>query len=152
LTRLVETIARRNLARDVHDDGLPFPVLDQLLLPKMPVHELFRELHARIIDDRRIRLQAAIERHGDRPRTREDLRIFDRDFVTDGIGADRGIPLHKVQRVAMKVSGSIEPVFTVEVRNVDHQRIFFPMADRVSHIRVVGRARNLVHVDHATRV
>src|SRR4051812_47072328 len=88
---IVQTLARRNLAGDVDDDRLAFPALDQLLLPKMPVHELFRELHARIIDDCGVRLQAAIERHGDRPWTSEDLRVFDRDFVTDGIGADRRI-------------------------------------------------------------
>src|SRR5215217_5695881 len=124
---VVQTLARWDLAGDVYDDRLAFPVLDQLLLPQMAVHELFGEFHARIIDDRRIRLEPAIEGHGDRPRTREHFGIFDRHFVADCISADRRITLDKMQRVAMKISSPIEPVFSVEVRDVDNQRIFLPM-------------------------
>ena len=87
-----------------------------------------------------------------RPRTREHLRILDRHFVADGVGTDRRVTLHQAQRVAVEVPGSIEPVLAVEVRHLDDQRISFPAADRVAHVGIVGRALDLVQVDHATRV
>src|SRR5262245_50808767 len=42
--------------------------LSVCLLAKMPVHELFRELHALELQDLRILFQPPIERHADRPR------------------------------------------------------------------------------------
>ena len=45
---------------------------------------------------------AAIEHHAHLPRTREDLRILDRDFVVDVIAVGQRIALHDVQRVAVK--------------------------------------------------
>src|SRR5262245_45979192 len=77
----VQTITRRNLPGDVHDQRLAFPVLDQLRLPKMSVHELFGELDTRIVEHRRVLLQAPIERDRNGPGPRDRLGILNRHFV-----------------------------------------------------------------------
>src|SRR5882672_3318422 len=42
----IDLLTRRDLARDVHDDGVALPVFDQLLLAKMSIQELFDKLLA----------------------------------------------------------------------------------------------------------
>src|SRR6476660_10574548 len=98
---LVELVSGRNLSSDVHAHRLAFPVLHQLLFPKVPVHELLCELDAVVVEHGRIRLEPAVERHRDGPRTAEDFRVLDRDVVADRIGADRRETLNEMQRFAV---------------------------------------------------
>src|SRR5262249_27489077 len=88
----VQFVARRNFAGDIYAHRLAFPVLDELLFSKTPVHEFFRKLDARIIEHGRVRFQPSIERHRNRPGLGERLRIVDRHFVANRIGRDRRIP------------------------------------------------------------
>src|SRR5439155_9466776 len=87
---LIQAIAGRNLALDVDGNRLAFPMLDQLRLAEISIQELFRKLDTLIIEQLNILLQTAIDGHRDFPGRREDLRIFDGHFVTEGIGRDRG--------------------------------------------------------------
>ena len=93
----------------------------------------------RILEELRIRFQAAIERHRDSPGTRKDFRIFDRHFVANGVRSDRREAFNEMQRFAVEIAGPVEPVLVVEIRHIDDQRIPLPAADRMTHLRIVGR-------------
>src|SRR4029077_15047288 len=82
---LIETVARRDLAGDVDRHGLALPVLHQLLFPQVAVHELLDELVAAELEELHVRLDAPVERHGDPPRPREHVGIFDRHVVLDDV-------------------------------------------------------------------
>src|SRR5262245_3807432 len=131
---VIELLTRRDLPRDVNDDGVSFPALHQLLLAQISVQELFDEFDAAILHELRVRLQAAIQRHGDSPRAGKGLRILDRHLIVDGVWADRREALDQVQRVAMEIPGPVEPVLAVEVRHIDDQRVPFPVAHGMPHI------------------
>src|ERR1700674_610590 len=83
---LIEGVAGRHLAGDIDRHGIAFPVLDQRLLAKISVHELLDELVAAKLEQLDGRLYATIERHGDAPRPREDLGVFDRHLVLNDVG------------------------------------------------------------------
>src|SRR5689334_12372536 len=70
------------------------------LLAQFAVHQLFDELDALELHQLRVRLDAAIQRHGDLPRPRESVRIFDRRLVPDVIGAAHRVTLGHFQLVA----------------------------------------------------
>src|SRR5439155_8132751 len=86
---IVELISGWNLACDVHDDGLPLPALDQLLLAEISPQELFDKLHAAVFDNLRVGFQATVEGHRDFPWARKDLRILDRHLVMYGVTRNR---------------------------------------------------------------
>src|SRR5881397_34010 len=98
----IQLFPRRNLARDVHDNGVPLPALHQLLLAKIAIEELFDKLDAAVLEELHIRLQPAIEGHRDLPRPREDFRIFDRHFVADGVRRDRREAFDQMQGITME--------------------------------------------------
>src|SRR5262249_25838810 len=81
-----QPLAWRYLARDVNRHRLAFPVLHQLLLAQMSVQEFFREVDAGIVEELDVGLQPSIDRHRDRPRPCEDVRILDRRFVSQRVG------------------------------------------------------------------
>src|SRR6266853_1211045 len=82
---LIEAIAGRYLAGDIDRHGIAFPALDQRLLAKISVHEFFDEFVAAKLEKLHVRFHATIERHGDLPRPREDLGVFDRHFVPNDV-------------------------------------------------------------------
>src|ERR1700737_5275995 len=90
---LIEPVTGRHLASDVDRHGLAFPVLNQLLLTKTSVHELFDEFVAAKVEKLHVRFHPTIEWHGDPPRPSKDLRIFDYHFVpNDASGHGRRGP------------------------------------------------------------
>jgi hypothetical protein len=63
----------------------------------MPVHELFDELHAFEFHHLSILIQPTIDGHAHLPGSRKHLRIFDGDFVGEGVRAEGRVPLDHVQ-------------------------------------------------------
>src|SRR6266853_3262134 len=126
---LIEAVTWRHLASDVDRHGLAFPVLNQLLLAKTSIHELFDEFVAAEVEKLHVRLHPAIEWQGDPQRPRKDLRIFDRHFVPNDVRRHRREALHQVQRVAMEVPGAVEPTPLVEIRHVDDEGVSVPTSD-----------------------
>src|SRR5947199_7259512 len=86
---IVELISGWNLACDVHDDGLPIPALDQLLLAEISPQELVDKLHAAVFEKLRVGFQSTVEGHRDFPWARKDLRILDRHLVMYGVTRNR---------------------------------------------------------------
>src|ERR1041384_3821152 len=72
--------------------GASFRLITRLL-PKTAVHQLFGELHALVLEQPRVLFDATIERHADLPGTREPLRIFNRRFIGERVGAARRVAL-----------------------------------------------------------
>src|SRR5437879_10758786 len=114
---LIEAVAWRHLASDVDRHGLAFPMLNQLLLAKTSVHELFDEFVAAKVEKLHVRLHPTIERHRDPPRPSKDLRIFDRHFVPNDVRRHRREALDQVQCVAVEIPGAVEPTPVVEIRS-----------------------------------
>src|SRR4029077_18666711 len=86
---LIEAVTRRYFASDVNRHVLAFPVLHQLLLAKTPVHELLDEFIAAKVEKLHVRFHPTVERHGDPPRPRKNLRIFDGHFVPNDVSRHR---------------------------------------------------------------
>src|SRR5262245_51283583 len=83
---VMELVAGWNLARDVDDHRFSLPPPNERLFADVPVQEFLRKLDAGILDELRVRLEAAIQRHRDLPGPREHLRILDGDLIPNGIG------------------------------------------------------------------
>src|SRR5262249_1438666 len=140
---LIEEISGRHLTGDVDRHRITFPVLDQRRLAKISVHELLNEFIAAELEKLHVRLDAPIDRHGNAPRAGEYVRILDRHLVPDDVGRPQREALDQVQRVAMKIPGTIEPGPIVEIRHIDEKYISVPSSDRMAHPGVVGRADGL---------
>src|SRR5262245_54847756 len=80
---LMDLLGRRTFSRNVDNYGLAFPTLDQLLLPQVPVQELFYEIDTVIFEDLRTGFKTSVKRHRDLPRPCKHLRILDRGFVVE---------------------------------------------------------------------
>src|SRR5712691_11727056 len=117
----------------------------------LAVYQFFHKLYALEIQKLRVLLLTPVERHGHLPGTREDLRVLDGRLVRDHIRAGARVTLHHVERVAMIIPGPIEPGLVVHSGYVDHQRVAFPVADRLPHPGVDGSSARVFHIDIAHR-
>src|SRR5207244_12802376 len=119
-----------------------------------PVHQFLHELYAFEVEELRVLLDAAIERHADLPRPRERVRILDRGFVRDDVGTRARQAFHDVQLIAVEVAGAIEPALIVEALRIDDERFAFPLADRLAHPRIDGRRSRVLqtHVTNPARI
>src|SRR5204863_6429306 len=106
---------------------------------------LFDKLHALVLDELRVFLEAAINRKADLPRPRVELWIFDRRFVADRVWTDQCVALDDVQLLGLIIAGAIEPRLSVEARHVDDQRVALPLAARPSHPGVDRALAGAVH-------
>src|SRR6266516_3461099 len=147
---VMKLISGWNLACDVHNHGLTFPALDQLLLAEISPQELFDKLHAAVFEKLRVGFQATVEGHRDFPWAHRDLRILDRHLVMYGVTCNRREAFNQMHGVAVKIAGPVEPVLAVETRHVDDQCIAFPAADRMTHVGIVGWRLDLIEVDRAS--
>src|SRR4249920_677048 len=86
-----------------------------------------------VLEQLSVLLFMSIEEHAHLPGPREPLRILDRGFVPDVIRSRRGVALDDMQRIAVKITGSIEPGLIVEVGDVDDERVAVPSAAGVAH-------------------
>ena len=91
----------------------------------------------------------AVERHAHFPGPRENFWIFNCRFVLNHIRAGARVALDNVQRLAVKVSGPVEPGLVVESRHIDDQSFAFPVADRLSHPGVDWRRTRILQKDIA---
>src|ERR1700752_2878191 len=105
------------------------------LFAQMPVHHFLDELHALELQKLSVLVVPSIERHSNRPRPCENLRILDRGPVIDAIRPGRRKSLHDMERFAVKIACPIEPRLVVEARHVDDERVTLPAANRLSHPR-----------------
>src|SRR3989442_1136693 len=119
------------------------------LLAPLTVQQLLDELHALEIHELRVLLQTPVEGHADLPRAREDFGVFDRGLVREDVGARAPVAFNDMQRVAVEVTGSVEPALIVEARHVDDQRVSFPVADRLAHPRVYRSGAGIFQIDVA---
>src|ERR1700737_2474635 len=79
------------------------------MLPVWAIQHFLDKLHTLEIQDLGVLFLAPVQRHADFPGARKDARVFDRCLVRNHIRAGARIPLHYVQLVAVKISGTIEP-------------------------------------------
>ena len=89
----------------------------------------------------------AVERHGDLPRPREDLRVLDRRFVLDVIRLRHGVALGDLERFAVVIAGAIEPALIVEAAGLDDERAAVPRPDRLPHPRIDLRRPGILQID-----
>src|SRR5262249_56709333 len=118
----------------------------------MSIEELLGKLDARVLEELNTGFQTAVERHLDSPRPRKSFRILNRHLVANGIGIDGGKAFDKVERSAVKIPGSVEPILAVEARHVNDQCIALPVSDRMTHDCIVCRPLDFIHMDRARRV
>src|SRR5262249_15106736 len=118
----------------------------------MSIKELLGKLNAGVLEELNIGFQTAVERHLDSPRPRKSLRILNRHLVVNGVGIDGGKAFDKVERSAVKIPGSVEPILAVEARHADDQRIALPVSDRMTHVCIVWRPLDFIQMDRARRV
>src|SRR5262249_26655437 len=71
------------------------------LLELLERRQWIPESQALVLEDFEVLLDAAVQRHADRPRPREHLRIFDRRLVLQMVRADRCVSFNDVQLVAV---------------------------------------------------
>src|ERR1700676_1451622 len=102
------------------------------------IQQLLGKLDADVFQELRILVHPAIQRHGDLPWPREDLGVLDRGFVRQMVGPRGRITFGHVQRVAVKVSGPVEPGVFVEARDVDDEGLSIPAASRPPPPKFVG--------------
>src|SRR5258706_12090375 len=74
------------------------------VLPVLAIQQFFDEFRASEFHQPRVFLYMTVKRHVDLPRARKHLGIVDCRFVLENVGADRRIPLHDTQCVAMEIS------------------------------------------------
>src|SRR5215470_8709892 len=115
----------------------------------MSIKELFGKLDAGVLEELNIGFQTAVERHLYSPRPRKSFRIFNRHLVANGVGIDVGKAFDKVERSAVKIPGSVEPILAVEACHVDDQRIAHPVSDRMTYECIVWRPLDFIQMDRA---
>src|SRR5215471_13439599 len=87
----------------------PLPGIFASLLPLvLAVDKIADELLALEVAELHVRLDAAIQRHADRPRAGVDVWILDCRLVRKMIGIGTPDPLYDVEAVGMVVAGAIE--------------------------------------------
>src|SRR6185503_15899300 len=97
---------------------------------ELAVEQRLGELHAIELEQPRIGLGAPIERHADRPRPAEGLRILDRRLVLHHVLVDERVTLRDDHRRAVVIAGAVEPRL-LEVRvDLDDERVAVPRAVR----------------------
>src|ERR1700691_6153135 len=108
------------------------------LLRELAVYQFFGELHTLEIHQPGVLFHMPIQRHPDLPWTGKYLWILDRRFVPKNVRAARSVAFDHVQRVAMIIPRPVEPRALVQSGDVDHQRVPFPVAYRLSHPGIGG--------------
>ena len=152
---------RRRPTPAAHVELLPQPHLIGSLLV-FSEDQILHELLALELAKLHVRLDAAVQRHADLPRTRVHVRILDRGLVPEVIGPGPRDAFDDMQAVGMEVSGPVQEsrvhgaLFVHgpdrsahEPGAVDDQRLALPAPVRPSHPGIGGRGLLAVHVDGA---
>src|ERR1700733_2459744 len=106
-----------------------------------------------VFEQGRVLIRVPMQIHADGPGSGERLRIGHGSLILHHVRAGASVALHHLQRVAVMVARSIEPGLIVEIGDIYHEGVTFPVAARVSvpelEIAVVSL---LVHVNGADHV
>src|SRR5260221_14586274 len=78
-------------------------------LAPLAIDQLFHELHALEIQDRRTLLLASVKRHADLPRASEHLGVLNSGLIRNHIGPNTNGTLHHVQRIPVKIAPPVKP-------------------------------------------
>src|SRR6516165_3026842 len=100
---------------------------------QVSVHQLLDEFDALVFEELSVLFLPAVEGHRDFPGAGKYLWILDRCLVGQVIRTAACITFDHMERVAVEVSGAIEPRLIVEARDIDDERVAFPMPARPSH-------------------
>src|SRR6516165_5532757 len=100
----------------------------------MAVDQFFGERHTFELQELRVPVQAPVQGKTHFPGTRENSGVLNGGFVLDEVGTGRRIALGYMQRIAMKISGAVEPCFVVKVGYNDDQSVPIPMPDGPAHV------------------
>src|SRR5712692_7593167 len=74
---------------------------------------------ALVLQQLKVPFLVAIENHAHLPGSRKHLRILDRYFVVDVIGAHGSVPFNHMQLVAVEISSPVKPRLVVEIDDID---------------------------------
>src|SRR5579872_5787229 len=122
------------------------------LFSKMSIDHLLGELDALELEQLRILLDVAIERHAHLPGSSKNLRILDGRLVKQSIRTACGVAFDHVQRITVEISCPVEPGVFVEAGHVHYQRLAFPTGHRPSHPTWRGALACIVQGDVTNRV
>src|SRR6185369_4972349 len=95
--------------------------------------KLVVEPEAFVFQNLKVWFAMAVEHHAHAPRSGEHLRVLDCHLIRDVVAIERGETFDQMQLLAVKVAGTVEPGFVVEVNVVDNERVALPPATRVAH-------------------
>src|SRR5688572_1797302 len=110
------------------------PLLLELRLEQLlPAHDVLVVLDALVLTDPLVRAQP--ERLLHMPRLGEDLGVFHRDVVDDGVVGIAAVALRHAQLLAVDGPHARQPRLVVEADHVHHQRVALPARYRVAEIR-----------------
>src|SRR5688572_2142562 len=96
------------------------------LLAELPEQKLLGERDTLEFQQLEVGLHPAVERESNLPRPRVHLGVFDRRFVHQVVRAGRRVALDDVERIGVKVSGTVEPRFFTLTGDVHDQRVAVP--------------------------
>src|SRR5580698_453286 len=101
-----------------------------------------------------MRIGIAPELKRDGPLAVIDFRIPDGGLIGDGVGIHGREALHHLLFVAMEIGSRIEPGLVVEIGGIHHQRIAFPVSDRIAlrQLDLGVDMRTPIHRDDAVAV
>src|SRR5262245_8008333 len=107
-----------------------------LLLEKVMIQKHIRERHALVLQQLRILVDQAIERHLDRPWPGICQRIVERCFIPDVVRVEKREPFSHFQLVAVMITGTIQPSVSVEPGRCNDQDIALPGSVGPAHPRI----------------
>ena len=99
---------------------------------------------ANVLQNFLIRIPGRLRHNG--PWFRVVFRIVDGGFEAKGVRIGPRKPFGHVQLFAMLVPGGIQPGAVVKAQGVDHERIAFPLPNRISEVRRIGVLRLLAAI------
>src|SRR4029077_12211233 len=96
---------------------LSFLFLNRLVISTSPARllvvlseqHLFHKRLALELHELHVLLDPSIEDEAHLPWPRKHFGVVDCGFVLEVVGTERGVTLHHMERVAMKISGPVEP-------------------------------------------
>src|SRR5213592_305026 len=135
---------------------MPAPALAEVILDA-GIANTFRivfALTARFFHQLESGLLLAHERPDDRPWASVSFRILERDLIVDRVRIEQSQAFDDMGSVRMEVPGVIKPVVSIEIGDVDHQRVSIPVPAGVSVVQFDGISQRgaLVHINDALHV
>src|SRR6516164_4903375 len=113
----------------------------------MSVEQLFRKRYALEFKKLRVFIGPSVQRKTHLPWTSEYLGVVNRCFVLQDVSTHGCISFDHMHRIAMEVSGTVEPGLVIETGDIHHQSVSIPVAERPSHVAVDRCGVRFVEID-----